>query len=124
MRDGYLIVQAGKTSKRAEFDLAASLVLQPIISRRKAMKAPEHVFLLAAGRRPVTYRMLADRFTKARAAAAKECPAVADLWLRDMRKRAGQLAPDLAAASKLLQHSSLSVTQRHYRQGDKLKPVR
>ena len=124
VRDGHLVVQAGKTGKRAEFDIAASAVLQPIIDRRRAMKTPQHLFLLAAGRRPVTYRMLADRFTKARAAAAKECPAAAALWLRDMRKRAGQLAPDLAAASKLLQHSSLSVTRQHYVQGEKLKPMR
>jgi hypothetical protein len=41
-----------------------------------------------------------------------------------MRKFAGQLAPSLAEASKLLQHSSLSVTARHYRPGDKLTPVR
>lgn len=124
VRDGKLIVSASKTGKRAEFDLSASAVLLPIIERRKAMKAPEHLFLLAAGRRPVTHRMLADRFTKARAAAAKEHPACADLFLRDMRKRAGQLAGSLSEASTLLQHSSQSVTQRHYRSGDKLKPVR
>ena len=124
VRDGKLIVQASKTGKRAEFELAASTVLQPIIDRRRAMKAPEHLFLLAAGRKPVTHRMLADRFTKARAAASNECPACAELYLRDMRKRAGQLAGSLSEASTLLQHSSQSVTQRHYRAGDKLKPVR
>lgn len=124
VRDGKLIVDASKTGKRAEFDLSASVVLLPIIERRKAMKAPEHLFLLAAGRKPVTHRMLADRFTKARAAASKDCPACAALYLRDMRKRAGQLAGSLSEASTLLQHSSQSVTQRHYRAGDKLKPVR
>lgn len=124
VRGSMLVVQTGKTGKRAEFDLAASSVLLPIIERRKAMKAPEHVFLLAAGRRPVTYRALSARFDKARAAAAKDCPEVANLWLRDMRKRAGQLAGSLAGASELLQHSSLSVTRQHYVQGDKLKPVR
>ena len=41
-----------------------------------------------------------------------------------MRKRASQLAGSLQEASTLLQHSSLSVTRQHYRQGDKLKPVR
>ena len=61
---------------------------------------------------------------QARAAAVVDCPEAAGLWLRDMRKFAGQLAPSLAEASKLLQHSSLSVTQRHYRQGEKLTPVR
>lgn len=124
VRDGRLVVQSGKTGKRAEFDLAASTVLQPIIDRRKAMKAPEHVFLLAAGRRPVTYRMLADRFTTARALASVDVPACADLWLRDMRRRAGQLTGSLADASQLLQHSSLSVTRAHYVQGEKLKPAR
>ena len=124
VRGGMLVVQTNKTGKRAEFDLAASSVLQPIIDRRKAMKTPEHVFLLAAGRRPVSYRALSARFDKARAAAAKDCPEVADLWLRDMRKRAGQLAGSLAGASELLQHSSLNVTRQHYVQGEKLKPVR
>lgn len=124
VRDGKLISTASKTGKRGEFDLAASQVLQPIIDRRKANKRAQHLFLLAAGKNPVTYRALAERFTKARTAAAKEVPECAGLWLRDMRKMAGQLAPSLAEASKLLQHSSLSVTQRHYRQGDKLKPVR
>ena len=124
VRDGQLHNVANKGGKRGEYDLSASTVLQPIIDRRKANKKAQHLFLLAAGKNPVSYRMLADRFTKARAAAALQCPQVADLWLRDMRKFAGQLAPSLAAASKLLQHSSLSVTQRHYRQGDKLTPVR
>jgi integrase len=124
VRDGYLTVRAGKTAKRAEFDMAASAVLTPIIERRKAMRGPEHLFVLAAGRKPVTYRMLADRFTKARAAAAKELPECGDLWLRDMRKRAGQLSGSLADASALLQHSSTAVTRRHYRPAEKLKPVR
>lgn len=124
VRDGKLIVQASKTGKRAEFDLSASAVLLPIIERRRANRDAEHVFLLAAGRRPVTHRRLSDRFCKARALAAVEHPACAALFLRDMRKRAGQLAGTLAEASTLLQHSSQSVTQRHYRSGDKLKPVR
>ncbi len=124
VRGGELVNVASKGGKRGEYDLSASAVLQPIIDRRRANKRAQHVFLLAAGKNPVTYRMLADRFTKARTAAAAHCPEAAGLWLRDMRKMAGQLAPSLAAASKLLQHSSLSVTQRHYRQGDKLTPVR
>lgn len=124
VRGGELVNVANKGGKRGDFDISASKVLQPIIDRRKANKTAQHLFLLAAGRKPVTYRMLAERFTKARAAAALECPEAAGLWLRDMRKFAGQLAPSLAAASKLLQHSSLSVTARHYRPGDKLTPVR
>lgn len=124
VRDGQLVIQANKTGKRGEFDLAASSVLKPIIERRKALRGVEHVFLLAAGRRPVTYRRLADRFTKARDLAAVDCPECADLWLRDMRKRAAQLAPTLAEASQLLQHGSLATTSKHYKQTEKLRPVR
>lgn len=123
VRGGELVSTAGKTGKRGEFDLAASLVLQPIIDRRRAMRGVDHRFLLAAGAKPVTYRMLAARFDKARAAASKEVPECAAIWLRDMRKYAGQLAPDLHAASKLLQHGSLSTTRQSHRQGDKLKPA-
>lgn len=124
VRDGELISTAAKTGKHGDYDLAVSKVLPPIIERRKSMRGVDHVFLLAAGRLPVTYPMLARRFRKARAAAALECPECAGLILRDMRKRASQLAGSLQEASTLLQHSSLSVTRQHYRQGDKLKPVR
>ena len=124
VRGGELVSTAQKTGKRGDFDLSASTVLQPIIDRRRAMRGVDHLFLLAAGAKPVTYRMLKARFDKARSAAAKEVPACADIWLRDMRKYAGQLAPDLQAASKLLQHGSLSTTSQSYRQGDKIRPVR
>ena len=123
VRGDELVCIAGKTGKRADFDLSASPVLRAVIERRKAVKV-RHFGLLTAKGKQVTLRMLSDRFTKARAEAAKECPEAAHLFLRDMRKRASQLSADLASASKLLQHSSLSVTQRHYRQGDKIKPVR
>lgn len=120
-----LALIAGKTGKGAEFDVALSKVLPAIIERRKAMRGPEHLFLLASGRKPVTYRMLADRFTKARAAAALEAPECAGLVLRDMRKRAANLAPTLAAAQELLQHSTPATTRKHYRSTvEKLKPAR
>lgn len=124
VRDGKLVSTAQKTGKRGDFDLSASKVLHPIIDRRKSMRGVDHLFLLAAGRKPVTYRMLKARFDKARVAAAKDVPACAGIWLRDMRKYASQLAPDLATASKLLQHGSLSTTSQSYRQADKIKPVR
>ena len=124
VRDGQLHNVASKGGKVGEYDMSASAVLLPIVERRRAMAGVHHIFLLAAGKKPVTYRRLSDRFVKARAAAAQELPECAAIWLRDMRKYASQQAGSLAEASKLLQHSSLSVTQRHYRQGDKLTPVR
>lgn len=123
VRGGELVSTASKTGKRGDFDIGASQVLQPIIDRRKAMRV-EHLFLLADGNKPISYRMLKARFDKARTAAAKEVPECAAIWLRDMRKYSAQLAPSLAAASKLLQHGSLSTTSQSYRQGDKIRPVR
>jgi integrase len=124
VRGDWLQVQASKGGKVAKFDLRESVVLPAIITRRKAVKTAEHLFLLAAGRKPITYRMLRDRFVAARAAAAKECPECKTLQLRYMRKRAAQLSDDADDASKLLQHSSKSTTRRHYLVGEKLKPVR
>ena len=47
------------------------------------------------------------------------------LYLRDLRKRAADLADDMESASKLLQHSSLKLTSDHYRtKPTKLKAVR
>jgi integrase len=123
VRGGKLVVGASKTGKRAEFDITASVVAA-IVERRKANKTAEHLFLLAHGKKPVSEGMLNRRFAKARKAAAVEHPEVANLVLRDMRKRAGQLAGSVQEASALLQHSSLSVTRKHYTGGEKLKPVR
>lgn len=124
VRGDVLLLQANKTGKRAEFDLLQSTVLPALIERRKASKAP-HLFLLTTERGTIlTLRALQERFTKARALAAQECPEAATVWLRDMRKRAAQLAGNVDEASSLLQHSSQAVTRRHYRQGDKVRPVR
>jgi hypothetical protein len=42
-----------------------------------------------------------------------------------MRKRASDLADDSEGASKLLQHSSVALTEKHYRgKVSQLKPVR
>lgn len=124
VRGDILLLQAGKTGKRAEFDLTQSTVLPDLIRRRRESKAL-HLYLLNSERnRPLTLRALQERFAAARALAAKECPEAAGIWLRDMRKRAAQLAGDVREASTLLQHSSVAVTRRHYRQGDRVKPVR
>jgi integrase len=123
VRDELLAVQAGKTGKFGKFDLAKSKVLPPLIKRRLASKAP-HVFMLTCGRRIVTERMLRDRFARARALAAKEVPEAGDMLLRYMRKYGAQKAESLDAASKLLQHSSKAVTQRHYRASDTIDPSR
>ena len=50
---------------------------------------------------------------------------IREMQLRYMRKRASDLASDVQAASKLLQHSDVAVTQRHYTtKATKLEAVR
>lgn len=125
-----LRVGASKTGKHALFEVSASPVLSRLVEKRRAHKAAHLKLLTTPTGKEVSERMLRDRFAEARrlAAAKPENKAIADelrgLILRDMRKRAAQLAGDVSEASKLLQHSSEAVTRKHYRQGDKVRPVR
>jgi hypothetical protein len=73
--------------------------------------------------------MLRDWWDEAREKAAEAHPELADdlrkMYLRDMRKRASDLAGSLEEASQLLQHSSTKVTADHYRTKPvKVRPVR
>lgn len=120
--DGILHVKASKTGKRAAFDVTLSEVLPGLIERRKAYRASHLMLLSTPTGRPVTQRMLRDRWDAARAAAVDD-PAnvkIADdlrrMWLRDMRKRAADLAESLQAAAELLQHPDQRTTAKHYRQ--------
>ena len=127
--DGRIRLSANKTGKAAYFVVSESPVLADLVKRREAMKASATTLLVSDRGLPVSYRRLRDRFEEARAEAAKAFPALADgikgMILRDMRKRAADLAEDDGHASKLLQHSSESVTRKHYRtKGAKLKAVR
>lgn len=122
-------LKASKTGKAADFDLSVSQVLPGLIERRRALQA-DHVMLLSTpDGYPVTSHMLRGAYDRAREKAATKHPELAKqiraMFLRDMRKRASDLAPDLQQASGLLQHSSEAVTQKHYRgQVTKLRPVR
>ncbi|MFA7624954.1 MAG: integrase, partial [Pusillimonas sp.] len=126
--------QANKTAKPAYFDLTGSAVLSAIYARRKDANADHLMFLTTSDGKPVTSAMLRYRYDCARSEAAKKAEAqgnteladmIKKMYLRDMRKRAADLAEDDDAASKLLQHSDQKLTKRHYRtKGTKLVAVR
>jgi hypothetical protein len=85
--------------------------------------------LLTNGKRPVSARMLRDRWDEAREKAALAHPELADelraMYLRDLRKYASDQCETVEEASKLLQHSSIAVTLKHYRtRATKLKAPR
>jgi hypothetical protein len=134
--DNVLRVKASKTNKRASFDLALSQVLPDLLARRRAMddKVTHLMLLTMPDGSPVTPSKLRGAYDRARLKAAKKArergqkafaEQVEGMILRDMRKRAADLADDLASASALLQHSSQALTDKHYRtRGATLKPVR
>lgn len=128
--DGMLRFRASKTGKWAFFEVAQSPVLTDLVERREAMKAHCVMLLASDTGRAVSEWMLSEsRWNKAKQAALKAYPHLrADLdglYLRDLRKRAADLADDMESASKLLQHSSVKLTSDHYRtKPTKLKAVR
>ena len=132
--DGLLRFRAGKTSKGAYFVVSESPVLSALVERRKAKDVPCTMLIVTPHGKPLSARMLRERYDEAREAAASKAeesnnPDLAQqiraMYLRDMRKRAADLAEDAGHASQLLQHSSESVTRKHYRtKGAKLKAVR
>jgi hypothetical protein len=126
---GVLRLNASKTSKQADFDVASSPVLTRLLEARRLVKADHLMLLTTPTGKPVSATMLRARWDEAREKAAKAHPELAAqieaMYLRDMRKRAADLASDLEEASRLLQHSSTKVTADHYRNKPvKVRPVR
>lgn len=129
-----LKLKAGKTGKKADFDLALSQVLPDLLARRRALFTTHLMLLSMPDGQPVTVAKLRGAYDRARVRAA----VIASIWnddalvseirtmvLRDMRKRAADLSEDDAGASELLQHSSVGLTRKHYRsKAAQLKPVR
>jgi len=125
--DGRLHFRAGKTGKWDYFVVDKSPVLTALLERRGKTECV--MPLTTKTGRQVSASMLRDRYDAARIKAAAAHPSLADdikaMYLRDTRKRAADLAEDMDAASKLLQHSSKSLTAKHYRTiGTELKAVR
>lgn len=127
-----LHLEASKTGKEAEWDLSLSESLPGLLARRRSLGAAHLMLLSTPGGKPVTLRMLRDRWDIARARAATKAGihedldavrAIRAMYLRDARKRAAQMAGDLREASDLLQHSDQRLTERHYGGVRRLKPV-
>lgn len=132
--DGKLRFRSSKAGKWAYFEVTTSPVLSELVARREAMKAHSVMLLATPTGRQVSYGMLRDRWDEARERAAKKAQKTGNaefaetiraMYLRDMRSRAADLAGDIKEASKLLQHSSETLTRKHYRtKAEKLTAVR
>ncbi|MBK9573693.1 MAG: integrase [Rhodoferax sp.] len=119
--NGFLRFKAAKTKKWAEFSVEQSPVLKDLVGRRLAMKVDCTMLLTTDTGRQVTASMLRQRWEYAREKAAlaasdvELAAAIRAMYLRDMRKRAADLSDDVHSASQLLQHSSIKLTETHYR---------
>ena len=122
--DGMIVHRASKTAKAVQYIAADSPVLSAIVERRESMEAYCPMLLSTSTGRAVSMQMLRSRWDDARDAAAYRAEIkgnrelgerIRAMYLRDMRKLAADLAESLEAASELLQHSSKSLTQKHYR---------
>lgn len=132
--DGLLRFRAGKTSKGAYFVVDESPVLSELVERRTKRDVPCTMLIITQTGRPLSERMLRERYDEAREAAAVKAeksnnPDLAQqiraMYLRDMRKLAADLAGSDEHAAELLQHSSVSLTRKHYRtKGTKLRSVK
>jgi hypothetical protein len=128
-----LRLKAGKTGKKADFDSALSLVQPDLLARHRAMDVSHLMLLSTEDGYPVFAKDLRREYDRlGRKPPPRHgrrrggvCPWLEAMVLRDMRKRAADLAQDNAEASGLLQHSSVALTIQHYRtRATKLKPVR
>lgn len=109
-------------------------MLTRIIERRELVDTLCPNVLVLPDGRPVTYRMISRRWEDARDAAAYRAEVTGNdelgkriraMYLRDMRSFAANLAEDIDEASKLLDHSNVNVTRKHYRtRATRLKAVR
>lgn len=133
-QDGYITHKTSKTKKAVRYPVADSPTLSGIVRRREAMRAYSPMLLCTSTGRAVSMSMLRSRWEEARDKAALLAEQAGDeelgqriraMFLRDMRSLAADLAADVDEASKLLLHSSKTVTEKHYRtKAQTVKPVR
>jgi hypothetical protein len=121
-----LHLKASKTGKKADFDLSLSEVLPALLERRRGYQANHLMLISTPDGFPGVPEGPAPRVGQGaregggqgmwRAAGDEQFAVqIEAMWLRDMRKMAADQAVDAEAASKLLQHSSVALTKRHYR---------
>lgn len=121
IKDGCLWVRQGKTRKPLriadEADLSAAL--QRMLTRER--KATGATLVQDENGQPLTYWMLEDRWSKARAAAG-----LGDVQMRDIRGKTATDLEDLAKAQALLGHSTRNMTERYVKQraGERVAPLR
>lgn len=132
--DEFLQVKQAKTRKRLRIRVVGQLaaLIERIRTRKQAYKVHSLALIVDERGRPLSQRAIWERFTKAKAVAAKQNPHLADkiaeFEIRDLRAKGGTdkaLAADMRAAQKILGHAHVAMTERYVREikGDEVDPT-
>lgn len=132
--EGMLEVKQHKTKTRRRIRIEGELatVIQRIKARKEMYKVWSANLTVNLRGLRLAKKTMRDMFVVARAAAAKANPKLQDaieaFWFYDLRAKAADDVSEMhgdQAASNLLGHGSVAVTQRHYlRKGKTVSPTR
>lgn len=129
IKQGFLEVTQNKRGAKRRIEIVGELdaLLKRISARKATYKVHSTKLVVGEKGQPLTYRMLCDRFYKARELAGIE---IGTFQFRDLRAKAGtdkaDSSQDIRQAQKQLGHSSVVMTE-HYtrkRRGEKVTPTR
>ncbi|OIR11012.1 tyrosine recombinase XerC [mine drainage metagenome] len=136
IKKGALEFNQGKTGKKLRIEIVGELdtLIKRIKARKESYKVHTLALICTETGRPLTQSNYRDRFDKAREAAAKANPKLADdirkFQFKDLRAKAGtdkaESSGDIRQAQKQLGHTTIAMTE-HYtrdRRGDLVKPTK
>lgn len=129
IRDGFLLIDQGKTGKKLRMEVTGELksVIDRIRARKATYKVVSTALVVTETGQRMTLRTLQYRFRTAREAAG--IPAD-EFQFRDLRAKAGtdktDATGDIRQAQKQLGHNSVQMTETYVRnrRGDKVGPTR
>lgn len=139
IRNNQLAVAQGKTGARLRISLNLAdgtrnelgALIDRIIARKRAAKVTTLALIWGRDRQRWTAAGLDNAFDRARAAAAKSHPKLADqirgFQFRDLRAKAGTDKADshgMVEAQRQLGHASMAMTEHYVRRGNVVTPTR
>jgi integrase len=135
IREGAIIVQQNKTNKKLRIEIIGELstLIQRIEARKKTYRVHSLALICTETGRALTTLALRSRFEKAREAAAKTHPELAEaikaFQFRDLRAKAGTDKADsngMREAQMQLGHNSAKMTEHYVRNrlGEKVTPTK
>jgi len=135
IQNGIILIEQGKTKAKLRMEITGELkqLIDRIINAKKAYKVRTLQLICTETGRSLSQQALAERFTKARAKAAKNNPelkaAIMEYQFRDLRAKAitdKSESGGVTEAQKLAGHATEKMTQHYVRSkiGEKVSPTK